>query len=51
MEHPWHTDRDEDVLDKEQKLIFPLMGSEFYGRNESYTGGYFYMIDSVPYEI
>lgn len=50
-ETPWHTDRDEDVLEKERKFVFPLMGAVFYGFNESYAGGYFHMIDSVPYRI
>ena len=27
LEHPWHTDRDEDVLAKEKKFVTPLMGS------------------------
>lgn len=51
MEHPWHTDRDEDVLDQERRFIFPLMGSVYYGFNAAYTGGSFHMIDSVPYKM
>ena len=50
-EHPWHTDRDEDVLEKEGRLVTPLMGAVFYGYNESYEGGEFHMINSVPYKM
>ena len=49
LEHPWHTDRDEDVLAKEKKFVTPLMGSVLYGFNEEFEGGAFHMIDSVPY--
>ena len=51
LEHPWHTDRDEDVLAKEKKFVTPLMGSVFYGFDEEFEGGEFHMIDSVPYKL
>ena len=51
LEHPWHTDRDEDVLAKEKKFVTPLMGSVFYGFNLEFEGGEFHMIDSVPYML
>ena len=50
QEWPWHTDRDEDVLQQENKLVFPLMGAVYYGSNHSYQGANFQMIDSIPYE-
>ena len=50
QEWPWHTDRDEDVLTKENKLVFPLMGAIYYGSNHSYQGANFQMVDSIPYE-
>jgi len=49
LEHPWHTDRDEDVLAKEKKFVTPLMGSVLYGFDEEFEGGEFHMVDSVPY--
>ena len=50
QEWPWHTDRDEDVLEQEKKLVFPLMGAVYYGSNHSYEGANFQMVDSIPYE-
>eukprot|EP00563_Minutocellus_polymorphus_P005966 CAMPEP_0181029760 /NCGR_PEP_ID=MMETSP1070-20121207/5370_1 /TAXON_ID=265543 /ORGANISM="Minutocellus polymorphus, Strain NH13" /LENGTH=345 /DNA_ID=CAMNT_0023107091 /DNA_START=145 /DNA_END=1184 /DNA_ORIENTATION=+ len=51
LEHPWHTDRDEDILAREKKFVTPLMGSVFYGFIEKFEGGEFHMIDSVPYML
>jgi hypothetical protein len=51
MEHPWHTDRDEDVLARENIFVTPLMGAVYYGYNTTFEGGKFHMIDAVPYKI
>jgi len=48
-DHPWHTDRDEDILERERKLVTPLMGAVYYGYNETYDGGDFHMVATVPY--
>jgi hypothetical protein len=51
-EWPYHTDRDEDVLEQERKLVFPLRGAVYYGYDAGpYDGGDFYIVDSVPYRI
>jgi hypothetical protein len=50
QEWPWHTDRDEDVMDREVKLVFPLMGAVYYGSNHSYEGGDFHMVNAIPYK-
>jgi hypothetical protein len=47
---PWHTDRDEDVLEREKRLVFPLMGAVYYGSTHPYVGGDFHMVNSIPYE-
>ena len=47
---PWHTDRDEDVLEQEKSLVFPLMGAVYYGSTHPYEGGDFQMVDSIPYK-
>ena len=46
----WHTDRDEEVLAREHKLVFPIMGAVFYGYNETYEGGDFHIIDSIAFK-
>lgn len=49
IQHPWHTDRDEDILDQEKRFVVPLRGAVYYGYSE-FEGGEFQIVNSVPYK-
>ena len=44
----WHTDRDEDILERERRLVTPLRGAVYYGY-PPFEGGQFHIVNSVPY--